>query len=388
MIKLAYVTTVPITLVFFLQGQIGYLRRKGFEVSAISSPGDLAERFREKESIQFYPVPMVRGFGPIADLVALYRLWRLFRKIKPDIVHSHTPKAGLLGTVAAWASGVPVIFLSVFGLRQMTLTGYRRRLLDFTTWLSCFFADRVWCDSFSIRNYMVEAKLALGRKTVVLGQGSANGVDAQGIFSPERYGLSVRNTLRKKYGIPMIGYVIGFVGRVVKDKGMHELACAWRLLRNKYPNLHLLIVGPMELEDPLFKEDEALFQSDPRIHLAGYQKDAAPYFAAMDLFVMPSYREGFGLTNIEAAAMQLPVVSTTIPGCVDSVMDGFTGTLVPARNAPALIAAIEYYMNNPEIGCEHGVAGRQRVLRDFRQETIWESLYKEYVHELARTRTM
>jgi glycosyltransferase involved in cell wall biosynthesis len=384
MIKLVYVTTVPITLVFFVHGQIDYLKRRGFEICAISSPGELAERFRENESIHFYPVPMVRGFAPIADLVALFRLWLLFRKIKPDIVHSHTPKAGLLGTVAAWASGVPVIFLSVFGLRQMTLTGYRRRLLDFTTWLSCFFADCVWCDSFSIRKYTIEAKLSLGRKTVVLGQGSANGVDAQGTFSPERYGLSVRNTLREKHGIPRNAYVIGFVGRVVKDKGMHELASAWRSLRNKYPHLHLLIVGPMELEDPLHKEDEALFRSDPRIHLAGYQKDAAPYFAAMDLFVMPSYREGFGLTNIEAAAMQLPVVSTLIPGCIDSVIDGVTGTLVPAHDECALIAAIEFYLNNRKIGCEHGVAGRQRVLRDFRQETIWEALFKEYVHVLTR----
>jgi glycosyltransferase involved in cell wall biosynthesis len=384
MIKLAYVTTVPITLVFFLHGQIDYLKRKGFEISAISSPGDLAERFREKESIQFYPVPMVRGFAPIADLVALFRLWRLFRKIKPDIVHSHTPKAGLLGTLAAWASGVPVIFLSVFGLRQMTLTGYRRRLLNFTTWLSCLVADCVWCDSFSMRKYMIESKLTLGQKTVVLGQGSANGVDARGTFSPERYGHSVRNTVREKHGIPRNGYVLGFVGRVVKDKGMHELACAWCSLRNKYPYLHLLIVGPMESEDPLLEEDDALIRSDPRIHFTGYQKDSAPYFAAMDLFVMPSYREGFGLTNIEAAAMQLPVVSTLIPGCIDSVMDGFTGTLVPARNAPALIAAIEFYLNNPEIGCDHGVAGRQRVLRDFRQETIWEALFKEYVHVSAR----
>jgi glycosyltransferase involved in cell wall biosynthesis len=139
----------------------------------------------------------------------------------------------------------------------------------------------------------------------------------------------------------------------------------------------------MESEDPLLPEDDALFRSDPRIHLTGYQKDVAPYFAAMDLFVMPSYREGFGLTNIEAAAMQLPVVSTLIPGCIDSVMDGFTGTLVPVRSTPALIAAIEGYLNNPEIGREHGVAGRQRVLRDFRQETIWEALFKEYVHVLA-----
>jgi glycosyltransferase involved in cell wall biosynthesis len=383
-IKTAYVTTVPLTLVFFFHGQIDYLKRRGFEICAISSPGDLANQFRENESIDFYPVPMVRGFAPVADFVALWQLWRLFRKIKPDIVHSHTPKAGLLGTMAARASGVPVVFLSVFGLRQMTHTGFRRRLLDTTTWLSCLLADRIWCDSFSMREYMVKAKLSLERKTVVLGQGSPNGVDAQGTFSPQLYGLSVRNKVRQRYQIPSDAYVLGFVGRIVKDKGMHELACAWRSLRNRYPKLHLLLVGPIESEDPLFAEDDALFRSDPRIHLTDYQKETAPYFAAMDLFVMPSYREGFPSANVEAAAMQLPVVSTLIPGCIDSVQDGMTGTLVPARNTDALTAAIEKYLNDAELGHEHGVTGRQRVLRDFRQETIWEALFKEYVYLLRK----
>jgi glycosyltransferase involved in cell wall biosynthesis len=384
MINLVYVTTVPITLTFFFHGQIGYLHRRGFDISAVSSPGDLAEQFRKDESISFYPVPMIRGLSPIADLIALWSLWRLFRRLKPDIVHSHTPKAGLLGTIAARLAGVPVVFLSVFGLRQITQTGVSRRLLDFTTWLSCLIADRIWCDSFSVRDYMVKAKLSPGRKTVVLGQGSANGVDAQGAFSPDRCGLSDRNVIRDGCAIPRNAYVLGFVGRIVKDKGMHELACVWRLLRDRYPNLHLLLVGPIESEDPLLPEDAALFHSDPRIHLTGYQRDTAAYFAAMDLFVMPSYREGFGLTNVEAAAMQLPVVSTLIPGCIDSVQDGLTGTLVPPRNTEALTVAIEKYLNDPELGHQHGVAGRQRALRDFRQETIWEALFKEYVYLLAK----
>lgn len=383
-IRLVYVTTVPLTLTFFFHGQIGYLKRRGFEICAVSSPGDLADRFAEKELIRFYPTPMVRTIAPIADLAALWRLWRLFRRIKPDIVHSHTPKAGLLGTIAARASGVPIVFLSVFGLRQMTQTGFSRWLMDMTSRLTCSLADRVWCDSFSVREHIVKAHLSPDRKTVVLGLGSANGVDAEGAFSPQRYGLPVRDNVRQRYAIPGDAYVLGFVGRIVKDKGMHELACAWRPLRDKYPNLHLLLVGPIEPEDPLFSEDEALFRSDDRIHLAGYQENVAPFFAAMDLFVMPSYREGFGLTNIEAAAMQLPVVSTLIPGCVDSVQDGLTGTLVPARNTGALIEAIEKYVNDLGLGREHGIAGRQRVLRDFRQEAIWDALFEEYIRLLAK----
>lgn len=375
---LIHITTVPMSLKFF-QGHIGYLKERGFDVQAITSPGESANEFAIQQRIAVHTVPMEREPAPYKDCVALLRLWWALRRLGPQVVHSHTPKAGLLGTLAARMAGVKVVFFSVFGLVQMTATGFRKHLLDFTTYLSCALADRVWCDSFSMRDYMIRASLCPAAKIVVFGQGSVGGVDAQGVFAPQKYDQAMRETLKEQLAIPKRSRVLGFVGRIVKDKGMHELAGAWRALRQEFPDVHLLLVGPIEVRDPLQADDLEMFQADPRIHCIGQRQDVAPYYAIMDVFVMPSYREGFGLTNIEAAAMELPVVSTRIPGCVDSVDDGVTGTLVAPRNQRELTMAIRNYLSDAELRRKHGKAGRQRVLRDFCPETIWEAANQEYV---------
>jgi lipopolysaccharide/colanic/teichoic acid biosynthesis glycosyltransferase/glycosyltransferase involved in cell wall biosynthesis len=375
--KLIHITTVPATLNFFL-GQIGFLKTKGFNVEAITSPGEEARDIIEKEQINIHTIEMAREINPVGDLIALLRLWRLLLKIKPDVVHSHTPKAGLLGTLAARAAGVKCVVLSVFGLPQMTRTGFSHSLLNFTTRMACRLADMVWCDSSSMRDYLTGAGLCSTRKAVVMGSGSVNGVDAERTFSPHKIDAQALQALKRGYGIPRGAMVMGFAGRVVGDKGMRELAEAWQMLRESYPSLHLLIVGPFEKEDPIRPEDEAVFRNDSRVHLAGKQSDMAAHYAAMNIFVMPSYREGFGVSNIEASAMTLPVVATRIPGCIDSVEDGVSGTLVPVRDANALRAAIAAYCDDEELRIRHGQAGRDRVIREFRQERIWNDLYSAY----------
>ncbi|TKJ32443.1 MAG: glycosyltransferase family 1 protein [Planctomycetes bacterium B3_Pla] len=379
--KLIHITTVPFTFRFF-HGQIAFLKSRGIEVHAISSPGDelgALEEVEQREAIKVHPVSMQRRISPFRDLVSLWRLWRLLRREQPAIVHSHTPKAGLLGTIATRAARTKVVLLSIFGVRQMTKTGFSRRLLDFTTWLSCKLADCIWCDSFSVRDYIVAKGLCASKKAIVLGHGSVMGVDAREAFSPSKCGPDVRNAVRAEYGIPTNAMVLGFVGRIAADKGMRELASAWRNLRSRYPLLYLMLVGPTDATDPVSAEDEALFRTDDRVHLCGYCEDLPAHLAAMDLFVMPSYREGFGIVNIEAAAMALPVVSTRIPGCIDSVQDGVTGTLVAPRDADALRDAIEKYLEDPSLREQHGQAGRKRALQDFRPEDIWESLFRLYM---------
>jgi glycosyltransferase involved in cell wall biosynthesis len=385
MINLIHVTTVPDSLAFF-HGHISFLQAHGFRVQAVTSPGPLGKQFDVYEQIPVFRIPMSRSVSPLRDVVALCRLWRLFRARKPNIVHSHTPKAGLLATLAARLAGVPVVFLSVFGLPQMTHNGIMRHILNISTWLACFVAHRVWCDSFSMRDYLVQKRLCPMSKIIVLGHGSVSGVDAQNVFSPILHGTAARAEIRAKYSIPPAALVFGFVGRIVGDKGMHELAGAWRKLRKQYPDVHLLIVGKFEDQDPLPLADEHLFQTDSHVHLAGHQTDVAPLYAAMDIFAMPSYREGFGIGNIEAAAMALPVVSTRIPGCVDSVQDGLTGTLVPPHDVMALTTALRRYIDDPELRHKHGQAGRARVLRNFVPATIHSGLLQEYVRLLQKPR--
>jgi glycosyltransferase involved in cell wall biosynthesis len=217
---------------------------------------------------------------------------------------------------------------------------------------------------------------------MVFAQGSVAGIDTACTFSPDRFNSSDRVSLRGECDIPQDALVLGFVGRLVKDKGLRELACAWETLRSEYPWLYLLLVGPFEKGDPLLPRDEVLIRSDPRVRLVGFANDTVPFYAIMDVFVLPSYREGFGLTNIEAAAMQLPVVSTRIPGCVDSVQDGVTGELVPPRDAESLAEAIRKYLDDESLRHRHGLAGRERVIREFRPEPIWEDLCQEYARLL------
>lgn len=380
-VRLAYVTTIPMSLGFF-RGHVSHLKSRGFEIHAICSPGDTLEQFGSELGIAVHSVTMSRSVTPARDLRSAWGLWKIIREVKPDIVHAATPKAGLLGSLTARLASVPVVVTSLFGLPQMTKTGLMRRVLDASTSSSCRWADRVWCDSFSMRDYIARAGLCPAHKLFVLGKGSVGGVDAQNTFSPLLHGVDVRNAIRRRYGIPANARVLGFVGRIVHDKGMRELAAAWRVLREDYADLHLMLVGPFENGAPLRREDQCLFETDPRVHLAGERNDVPKYMAGMDVSVMPSYREGFGITNIEAAAMALPVVSTQIPGCADSVQNGATGMLVPPRDASALTEALRRYVEDPTIRRAHGGAGRQRVLRDFRPETIWKALHREYRHLL------
>ena len=385
-VTLMHVTTVPVSLNFF-RGQIGYLQQHGFEVQATSSPAAELDEVGKREQIAVHGVTMARRLAPLADVVSLFHLWRLLRRHRPQIVHSHTPKAGLLGTLAARLAGTPVVFLSVFGLPQMTRRGAMRWLLDQTTWLACKMAQSVWCDSRSMADYLVSQRLASRDKVIVLGHGSVNGVDTEQVFNPARIDAAARLATRAKYGIPDEAPVIGFVGRVVRDKGISELVAAWQSLRERYPALRLLIVGPLESGDAIDAADELALRNDPRVHLAGFQSDIAAHLAILDLFVNPSHREGFGIANLEASAMGLPVVATRIPGCVDSVEDGVTGTLVPPRDGKALAAAMAAYLDEPNLRTKHSAAGRARAIRDFQPLAIWQALEREYRQALAAKAT-
>lgn len=370
--RLVHVTTVPITLNFY-RGHVGYLQSKGFTVSAISSPGPQLDEFGAALGVETRAVSMNRRLSPLRDVVSLARLLFALAKLRPDLVHATTPKAGLLGPIAARLVGAKVV-VSVFGLPQMTRTGAMKKLLDATTRFSCRLAHRVWCDSYSIREHLITHKLCAPGKIFVAGSGSVNGVDAAR-FDQNRYDAAAT---RAEWGIPAGAFLIGYVGRIVRDKGIHELAAAWRTLRDRHPDVRLMLVGEPEDSDPISADVDRFLRDDPRVHFTGQQSDVARLLSALDVFVMPSYREGFGVTNIEAASMGLPVVSTRIPGCVDSVMDGATGTLVPPRDAEALAEAIERYYADPDLRARHGAAGRQRVLAEFRPERVWADVAAVY----------
>ncbi len=380
---LVHITTVPETL-DFVAGHVAAMRSRGYEVHAIAAPGARLDAFGERMGIPCHGIPMTRRIDPAGDLMALLRLWRLLRRLRPAIVHAHSPKGGLLGMLAARAAGVPGRVYSLLGLPLATATGWRRQALLWSDRIACALASRRLSVSPSLREAIARARICRADRIDVLANGSPGGVEARGHLNPAVVGQAVRRAERRRLGIPESARVIGFVGRVARDKGIVELIEAWRLLRRDDPDLHLLIVGPMEPNDPIPVDTTEKIVTDDRVHLAGPVADPAPSYAAIDVVALPTYREGFGQVLIEAAAMRLPVVASRVVGCVDSVVDGVTGMLVPAGDAPALAAALWTYLIDPDLRQRHGEAARARALRDFEPETIFEATAALYA-SLLRT---
>jgi glycosyltransferase involved in cell wall biosynthesis len=379
---LIHVTTVPFTFIFF-NGQIGYMLHKGFEVQGVSSAtnGDL-KLVAARENIPMHAVYMTRSINPLADLRALTRLYRLFRQLQPAIVHAHTPKGGLLGVLAARLARVPVVIYGMHGLPFVTAAGLKRQLLRWTEAISCRFAHRVMAVSFAIRERALDEGFCPDNKIRVLGSGSTNGVDAEGRFNPNTLKPWIRAETRARYQIPEDSLVLGFVGRVVKDKGFIELAEAWNSLRGDFPSLYLLCAGAIESQDPVPPQILAQLQADPHVRFCGHVEDPVPLYAIMDLLVLPTYREGFPVSILEAAAMRLPVIATAVDGCTEAVVDGATGLLVPPRDAVELTRAISRLVADPHHRERMGEASRQRVLRDFSPELICQELYDNYIELL------
>jgi len=381
---LLHIMTVPLSLRFF-QGQPRFMREHGIDVRVMCSPGPELEDFVSAEKVVGYAVPISRRISPAEDLVSLVRMVRIAQRVKPDVIHSHTPKGGLLGMLTATIVGTPLRIYHLRGLRYAESTGARRKLLRSLDRLCCALAHRVICVSSSIRDAAVADGLCEADKIRVLGKGSGQGVDANGRFNPANLPASVRRRVRAEFGIPQDSLVVGFVGRIVRDKGMIELANAWRKISPSFPDAHLLIVGPFEPEDPVPAEVADYFRTTPTIHLAGKREDTPELYSAMDVVVLPTYREGFPNVPLEAAAMGLPVIATSVPGCIDAVEDGVTGSLIPPRDPDALAEAITKYLADPELRRSRGAAGRARVLRDFTREAVWRALLPEY-HALFAAR--
>ncbi len=299
-----------------------------------------------------------------------------FRRLRPDIVHAHTPKGGLLGILAARIARVPVRIYHIHGLPFESATGLRRRILWASEWLSCHLASKVLCVSRSALLVAEQEGVCPQGKGEVLRMGSINGVDAE-LFSTQRTKPET-DVLKRDLGIASDARVVGFVGRIVRDKGIEDLTTAWQHLRTRFPDAHLVVVGAREDEDPVDPSVLRRLEADERAHLLGFTSDPAPAYGLMTVLALPSHREGFGLAALEAAAMEVPVVASRIAGLVDAVADGETGTLVPSGDCAALAEGLHSYLSDRERCRNHGLAGRRRASSDFNPLEIWASLREYY----------
>jgi glycosyltransferase involved in cell wall biosynthesis len=333
--RIMIVATVPVSLCTFFAGQPRFLAQH-FDVTLVSSSGVEVAQIEAGEGVPVRTVDMTRQISPGRDLRSLRELTGLMRAERPDLVHSYTPKAGLLAMLAARATGVPHRFHTVQGMPLVTAGGPKRLILNATERATYLAATRIFSSSHSLCELIPGTFPA--RPPAVIGGGSVNGIDGTR-FSPEVVSEAARRHLRAELDIPTGDRVLVFVGRLVGDKGVTELLQAFDALAD--PATTLLLVGAEEPAlDPLPVATRELMDRHPKVRLAGWATDVRPYMSISDVLVLPSYREGFGMVLAEAGAMGVPVIATDIPGCRDVVIDGVNGLLVPPRDVGALTEAL------------------------------------------------
>lgn len=375
--KVCRIATVPFFLLHHLGTQIRATAQAGHAVLLVASPGAEWPALRAIAGAQAFELPIARPISPVADLRALLGLWRLLRRHPVDVLHSTTPKAGLLAAIAGRLAGVPVRLHTFTGQAWAELRGPARWVAKAGDRLIIALDTRCYADSASQRAFLEAEGVARRGALVVLGNGSLAGVDTRA-FDRARHAADAPG-VRFRLGIGPADKVVVFVGRVTRDKGVAELVSAFQALAQKRADVHLVLVGPEEPErDPLPQATRAAIAGHPRIHAIGYSDAPAQYLAASDLMCLPSYREGFGNVVIEAAAMGLPVVGTAIAGLRDAIEDGVTGVLVAPKDAAALAAALESMLADDDRRRRMGEAARERALRLFDADAVNARVLAEY----------
>ncbi len=374
-IRIVQVATVPEFFWSFFKGQVEYLNDNRFDIHLVCSSGELTEEL-EGWPGQVHSIEILRKISPLQDLVTLGKIIKLLIRLRPAIVHAHTSKAGLIAMIASRLTFVPVCIYTIHGYRWVGLKGTGKALIKAANRLTCFLADKVFCVSRSNFQVGCNNKIFNPSKASVLCQGSINGVDSSLRFNPAV--VNKRGVIRSRLGIGKNEIVFCFVGRIVRDKGVHELAAAWQMLRKEYDHVHLVMIGKIEAGDPVNDNSMQILRNDSRVHLLGFQKDVPSYFSAVDVLVLPTYREGFPVTPLEASAMELPVIASNIPGCIDAVKHEQTGLLIKPKSMESLKNAMQFFIQHPEFIKIYGKNGREFVMKNFRPEKIWEAIAGEY----------
>ena len=374
--RLLRITTVPISLHLLLKGQPQFMMKNGFEVLTVSADG------KELAAIHNAGIPhqiinLTRKISPVADFIALWKMIQLIKSFKPDIVHTHTPKAGLIGMMAAWICRVPIRLHTVAGLPVMEAQGIKRSLLILTEKITCFCANNVYPNSNGLMAYMVNNFKSFKHKFKVLGKGSTNGIITNHYtLTPELNELAVQ--LKSKYHILPSDFIFCFIGRLVGDKGINELINVFDTLSKKF-NCKLLLVGMQEPElDPLSAACLEIIQNNKDIISLGYQDDVRVALAASNAFVFPSYREGFPNVVMQAQSMGVPCIVSDINGCNELVTNNVSGLIVPVKNETALIEAMTKLINNTETCKSFASIARENILQHYEQAQVWNYILNEY----------
>ncbi len=376
--KLIRITTVPQSLMGLLKGQLKFMSDNGFDLVGISSTGEALGGVAREEQVRTIAVEMTRTISPLKDIKSVWKLYRIFRKEKPLIVHTHTPKAGTVGMLAAWLARVPHRLHTVAGMPLLVAKGRKRMVLDFIEKRTYGWATMVYPNSYGLYNIILQHKYTTLSKLKVIGKGSSNGIDTSH-FDPSLISDEQKLQLRESLGIKPSDFVYLFVGRIVKDKGINELVAAFSQIHKNHPDTKLVLVGSFERHlDPLKPETEKEIDTNPAIIAAGFQKDVRPYFAMADVFTFPSYREGFPNVLMQSCAMGIASIATDINGCNEIVEDGYNGIIIPSRNQEKLYEKMLYLCQHPDIRNRVAQNSRKRIVENYERQFVWNEILKEY----------
>ena len=380
---LVRVTTIDLSLYALLEGQLGFLNRE-FDVVAIAADTGLLKAVEAREGIRVIDVPMHREIALWSDIKCLLKLIKVFSIEKPIIVHSNTPKGSLLSMVAAMIAGVPNRLYTVTGLRFQGETGFKKWLLKTMERIACCCATKVIPEGLGVKKTLIEEKIT--RKPLqVIHNGNINGIDTS-FFSVEAC-EKTRAEMRRELNLAEDDFAFIFIGRIVGDKGMNELAEVMRFfgssaasagpVTNRNPKL--ILVGKFESElDSLEEGNEEFYKSSPMVRYVGYQNDVRPYLLAADALVFPSYREGFPNVVMQAGAMGLPSIVTDINGCNEIIVEGENGRIIPPRDKEALSKMMEWFVAHPDAVAEMAAKSRDMIKSRYERQDVWDALLKMY----------
>lgn len=368
--KLTYIVAAPASMQSFILPRIGWLKEE-YEVVCICSPGPEHEEARTK-GLRTIELPIARHISPWQDLKSLWALYRVLRRERPDMVHSMTPKAGLLGMTAAWLAGVKVRMHTFTGLIFPWRKGLMHYVLKMTDRLTCFFANVINPEGPGVKRQLEEARITK-KPLHIIANGNINGVDLER-FVPSKG----RTEKRKELGYTDGNVVFSFVGRLVKDKGIPELVDCFVRLHREHSEARLLLIGREEPGlDPLPEATRTMILSHEAIHCAGSQMDVVPWLAASDIYVLPSHREGFCNSLLEAGAMSLPAITYNICGCNDVVTKD-TGILIPPYEAYAIFNAMQFLVTSQFSRLELGKSAHSHIEQNFDRNQTWKALGEFY----------
>lgn len=360
---------------------------KGYDVYTISASGPEVEEVL-KEGVKHLPVPFTRKITPLQDIRCLLKLIQIIREIKPDIIHTHTPKAGLLGMLAGWICRVPVRLHTVAGLPLMESVGIKRSLLESMEKLTYACAHKVYPNSAGLEKFVVRTLGVNPAKLKVIGKGSSNGIDTE-FFKRTPQLEDLARKFRNERNIKSTDLVFSFVGRVVRDKGIVELVQAFKTLSTRSdefhinkengPRIFLMLVGPFESDlDPLPEDIRKFIEEDPRVILAGFQRDVRPWLIASDIFVFPSYREGFPNVVMQACLLGIPCIVSDINGCNEIISHGVTGLIVKPKEVGSLADSMMLLATDESKRKQFSFLAKTFVFDNFKREVVWEAIRREY----------